>query len=216
MPKSAGDGWKTMRREPRVPSCMLENPARVEASLSLRRAVAHGPLQKFVGCSDSHRMEGVTRMEDILCAVRRALLHRKSHFPAPSCSRCGVAAYCRATTPASALTEALQLVEHACCRQCVGWWSFEILEFGAKDFNLPGWFFHNPQPKLNNSLELFAAALLLPTLNYYHSCSLMWSCFFMWLLHHEKKNTPPCNVVFAVLEIQNQGGEDWLNLQPIW
>lgn len=66
-----------------------------------------------------------------------------------------------------------------------------ILEFGAKDFDLPGWFFHNPQPKLNNSLELFATALLLLTLNYYHSCSLsMWSCFFMWFLHHEKKKPP--------------------------
>lgn len=213
MPKSAGVDGKPCGASLVFPrACWKIQPG--WRLLSLRRAVAHGPLQKFVGCSDSHRMEGVTRMEDILCAVRRALLHRKSHFPAPSCSRCGVAAYCRAAAPASALTEALQLVEHACCRQCVGWWSFEILEFGAKDFDLPGWFFHNPQPKLNNSLELFAAALLLPTLNYYHSCSLMWSCFFFCIMR--KENTPPCNVVFAVLEIQNQGGEDWLNLQPIW
>lgn len=67
-----------------------------------------------------HRMEGVTRMEDILRVVRRALLHRHSHFPAPLCSSCGVAAHCRAAPPAPVLTEALQLVERACCRQCVG------------------------------------------------------------------------------------------------
>lgn len=182
MPKSAGDGWKTTRCEPRVPSCMLENPARVWRLLSRCDAQWH-----------------TARFRSLWVAPIRTGWKEWLEWRT-SCVRCGVHSSTESHTfqrrhavvaglqPTAAPLRRYSLLNVLVAANA---WAGGALNFRiwCKRFWLAR-YFHNPQPKLNNSLELFAAALLLLTLNYYHSCSLMWSCFFMWLLHHEKKNPP--------------------------
>lgn len=172
-----------------VPWCALENPAGWQL-LSLRHSVAHRHFRSLwvasIHSQDTlHRMEGVTRMEDILRAVCRALLHTQSHFPAPSCS--GAAAYCRAV-PATAKTEALLLVA-ATCFSCVGWWSFEILELGARDLDLPGCSFHSRMSVKSFCTIGYTKEQLYCFQPFIIIASALWCgpFFFMWLLHHTKK-----------------------------
>lgn len=88
-----------------------------------------------------------------------------------------------------------------------------ILEFGAKDFDLPGSSrVHNPNwISLQSFLQQLCCCWPLIIIIHGVWCGPVFSCGFCIM----RKKTLLRNVVFAVLEIQNQGGEGWLNLQPV-